>query len=67
MDLQFYFYEHMLPSIQCQFQLMNDTYQMFSDKFRKYALSQIFDIIISQTSGCEYTCDHLVDASIQII
>ena len=30
-------------------------------------LVKFVDIIISQTSGCEYTCDHLVDASTQII
>ena len=27
-------------------------------------LVKFVDIIISQTSGCEYTCDHLFDASI---
>ena len=47
-------------------QLTNDNYQMFSKKFRKQTLSQIVDIIISQTSGCGYTCHHLVYASIQI-
>jgi len=35
MDLQVHFYEHMLPDVQCQFQLTNDTYQMLSKKFRK--------------------------------
>jgi len=35
MDLQVHFYEHMLPVNQCQFQLTNDTYQMFSEKLIK--------------------------------
>jgi len=35
MDLQVYFYEHMLSADQCQFQLTNDSYQMLSEKFRK--------------------------------
>jgi len=47
MNLQVHFYEKMLPTDQCQFQLTNDNYQMFSKKFRKQTLSQIVDIIIS--------------------
>jgi len=35
MDIQVYFYEHMLPTVQYQFQLTNDTYQMSSENFRK--------------------------------
>jgi len=35
MDLQVHFYEHMLPAVQYQFNLTNDTYQMLSEKFRK--------------------------------
>jgi len=35
MDLQVHFYEHKLATVQCQFQLTNDTYQMLSEKFRK--------------------------------
>jgi len=33
MDLQVHFYEHILPVV--QYQLINDTDQMFSKKFKK--------------------------------
>jgi len=52
--------------VQYQFQLKNDTYQMISEKLQKIN-SKFVGKIISQTYGCEYTCDLLVDASIQII
>jgi len=35
MDHQVHFYKHMLPDVQYQFQLKNDTYQMLSEKLRK--------------------------------
>jgi len=39
----------------------------FMKSLEKKLLVKFVDIKISQTSGCEYTCDHLVHASIQII
>jgi len=35
MNLQIHFFKHMLATVQYQFQLTNDTYQIFSEKFRK--------------------------------
>ena len=61
----------MLQDVQYQFQLRNDTYELLSEKFRKLTLCQfcwqtnLTNIWLWVDNN--HTCDHLVDASIQII